>query len=294
MKKLFVVLIGILVVIVALSFTKDLIIKASIEKGVETITGLRLSMQGLRVGIINTFLRVKGLELFNPKGYKDRIMLDMPEIYVDYDLPAIIKGKIHLKEMRMNLREFTVIKNEAGELNLNSLKVVQAEKEGKRAQVKKAQVKEKGKVPEIQIDSLELKIGKVVYKDYSKGKIPSVKEFNINLNERYENVTDPYSLVSLIVVRALTNVAIAGLIDFDLQSLQGTISGVLATTQKATVEVMEKTQEIIKGTTQKTQEVAGQTTQKAQEIVEETAQTLQKATEGLTDTLKLPFNLEKE
>ncbi|MEA3560168.1 MAG: hypothetical protein U9R31_00140 [Candidatus Omnitrophota bacterium] len=281
MKKLLVVLIGVLVLILALSFTKDIIIKTFIEKGVETTTGLRLSMRGFRAGIIDTFVRVEDLELFNPRGYKDRIMLKMPEIYIDYDLPAVIRGKVHLKQMRINLEEFVVVKNEAGKLNLDSLKVVQAGKENKETQaketgVKQAQTKEKEGLPEIQIDSLELKIGKVVYKDYSKGGVPSVKEFNINLDERYENVTNPYSLVSLIVVRALTNTAIAGLVDFDLQGLEGMASDVLETVQKTTTGVVGKTQEAIKGTTQKTQEVIEQTAQQIQGV------------------LKLPFGLEKE
>ena len=281
MKKLLVVLIGVLVLVLALSFTKDIIIKTFIEKGVETVTGLRLSMQGFKAGIINTFVRIEDLKLFNPRGYKDRIMLKMPEIYVDYDLPAAIKGKVHLKQMRINLEEFVVVKNEAGKLNLDSLKVVQAGKENKKTrvketEVKQAQTKEKERLPEIQIDSLELKIGKVVYKDYSKGGVPSVKEFNINLDERYENVTNPYSLVSLIVVRALANTAIAGLVDFDLQGLEGMTSNMLETVQKTTTGVMGKTQEAIKETTQKTQEVIEQTAQQIQGV------------------LKLPFGLEKE
>jgi hypothetical protein len=168
-------------------------------------------------------------------------MLDMPEIYVDYNLPAVFKGKVHLEEMRIDMNEFIVVKNEKGELNLNSLKVVQAQKEAE-----KPETKEKGKVPEIQIDNLELKIGKVVYKDYSEGGTPSVKEFNINLKEKYRNIKNPYALVSLIVVKALMNTTIASLIDFDLGELQSTISDTLLTAQKVAEEAREKAEEAIK------------------------------------------------
>ena len=271
MKKPVIVLIVILVIGLALSFSKDIIVKALVEKGVEVVTGLCMDMQGLRVGIINTLVKINGLRLFNPRGYKDKIMLDMPEIYVDYNLPAIIKGKIHLEEIRINLREFTVVKNEQGKLNLDFLKVVRAQKEGRKPQAKEAAAGEKSKAPEIQIDSLELKIGRVVYKDYS-GAVPSTREFKINLDQKYENITNPYALVSLIVVKALANTTIAGLADFDLQGLEQTISGTLQTAQKAATGVVGKTQEVTGQTVEAVKKTAGE----------------------LTEMLKLPFGSKEE
>ena len=273
MKKPLTILIGILAILLVLSFVKDMLIKTSVEKGVELVTGLPLRMRSLNVGIIRTLVGIKNLKLFNPKGYPDKVMLDMPEIYIDYNLPAIFKGKIHLEEMRINMREFTVVKNKKGELNLDSLKVVQAQKKSRAPQEK-----EKGKIPEIQIDLLELKIGKVVYKDYSKGGAPSIKEFNVNLNERYENITNPYSLVSLIVVKTLMNTTIASLADFDLKGLQGTISDTLASAQKMATEAAAQAQEVVT-----------QTQQKAQKAIEETKEALQKKAKELKETFKLPF-----
>lgn len=285
MKKLGMIVITIIVAVVVLSFFKDVIIKTSVEKGVEMVTGLQLRVSSFRVGIINTLVGIRNLRLYNPKGYQDKIMLDMPEIYVDYDLPAIVQGNVHLNEMRINMSEFMVVKNEKGELNLDALKVVQAEKEGK-----KPQEKDKGKaeMPEIRIDELELKIGKVVYKDYSGGGKPSVKEFKVNLNERYENITDPYKLVSLIVVKALMNTTIANLTNFDLGGLQGTVSDTLATAQKAAMEAVGQAQQVV-GQTAKQAEVAVKETEKA---VQETTKALEDAAKGLQGAFKNPFGEE--
>jgi hypothetical protein len=298
MKKVLYVVIGILIAVVVLSVFKDVLIKASVEKGTEIVTGLRLSIQGFKVGIIKTLVGIRNLKLFNPKGFQDKVMLDMPEIYVNYDLPAIFRGKIHLEEMRIDMKEFMVVKNKKGELNLDSLKVVKAQKEGE-----KPEEKDKGKVkiPEIQIDSLELKVGKVIYKDYSRGGAPSVKEFNVNINERYENITNPYSLVSLLVVKALMNTTIANLTNFDLQGLSGTVSETLASAQKLATEAVVQAGETIKQTTkvaqeavQGTQKAAQATVGEAEEAVKETAGTLKKTTEGLTDMLKMPFGSKEE
>jgi len=287
MKKILTVVIGVIAILLILSFVKDMFIKTSVEKGVELVTGLPLKMRSLNVGIINTLVNIRDLKLFNPVGYKDKIMLDMPEVYVDYNLPSIIKGKIHMQKMRLNLKEFTVIKNERGELNLDSLKVVQAQKEGRQPQEKEA-----GKAPEMQIDSLELKIGKVVYKDYSKGGAPSVQEFKVNLDEKYKNIRDPYSLVSLIVVKTLMNTTIARLTDFDLKGLQGSISDTLATAQKVAAETAAQAKEVLDKTAVQARQAAQEASQKAQEAVESTTESLKKTTEDLKKSFKLPFGSE--
>jgi len=286
-KKPITILVGILAILLVLSFAKDMIVKVSVEKGVQVVTGLPLKIRGFNVGIIKTLVGIKDLRLFNPKGYKDKIMLDMPEIYVDYDLPAIFKGKIHLQEMRINMKQFTVVKNENGELNLDSLKVVQAQKEGKKPQEKTA--KEGGKAPEIQIDSLKLKIGKVIYKDYSRGGAPSVKEFNINLDEEYENITDPYSLVSLIIVKTLMNTTIASLTNFDLGGLKGTVSDTLASAQKVMGEAAAQAEAAVQEGARQAQEAAAQAQKEAEKALTDAQKSIQDATKGLQEKIKLPF-----
>lgn len=278
MKKTIFVIIAIIITAMILSLAKDAIIKTGVEKGVEVITGLKLRFGSFKVGIINTLVDIRGMTLFNPSGYEDRIMADMPEIYVKYDLPAIIQGKVHLPEVRLNLREFVVVKNENGELNLNSLKVVQAQKGARRPGGGEAV-----KVPEIQIDSLELKIGRVVYKDYAKGGASSVQEFNINLDEKYSNIRDPYSLVSLIVVRSLTNTTVANLTGFNLQGLQGTVYDTLKTAKQLSQQAVTTAEETVKQTIQTT----GTAAKKAEE-------TVSKAAGVLTGILKSPFGSKEE
>jgi len=173
MKVVKTILIGLLVVMLVLGVGKDVIAKIAIEKGANIVTGLSLNIGNLKIGLLKTLVAIKDLKLYNPRGFEDRVMLDMPEIYVDYDFPEIIKGKIHLYEMRINLQEFVVVKNTKGELNLDALKPVQKEQEAKTSTSVVKQ--DSGKTPAILIENLELKIGKVIYKDYSKGGKPEVQ-----------------------------------------------------------------------------------------------------------------------
>jgi len=266
MKKFLAILVIVLVVIVVLVLAKDVIIKASVEKGAEVVTGLKLNIGSLKVGIFKPVVEIKDFKLLNPANFPDRTMVDMPEIYVNYDLPAIMGGKIHLPEARLALKEFIVVKNAKGELNLDALKNVQAHKTGKAPA---------GKAPEIQIDVLKLSIGKVIYKDYSRGGTPSVREFNVNLNESYTNVNNPYTLASLIVVKALMNTSIASLTHFDLKGLQGTVGNVLGSAQK----------------------IASTAVTTAQETAKQAAKTAAEATKAAKDTvqgvLKNPFGTAK-
>jgi len=266
MKKFLTILIVLAVVIFVVALAKDFIIKVSVEKGVDIVTGLKLNIGSLKVGVLKPVVDIKNLKLLNPSNFPDRTMVDMPEIYVNYDLRSIMGGTIHLPEVRMALKEFVVVKNANGELNLDALKNIQAQKSGKSPT---------GKAPQIKIDLLKLSIGKVIYKDYSRGAPPDVKEFDINLNESYTNVDNPYSLASLIVVKALMNTSIAALTHFDLKGLQGTVGGVLSSAQKMTSTAVATAQET------------------AKQAVKTATETATKAEETVKGILKNPFSSSK-
>ena len=134
MKKILTsVIVAVLAVVLVVGIAKNPIAKFSVEKAVEVVTGLKLSIGNLNIGILKTLVGINDLKLFNPSGYEDKVMLDMPEIYVDYDLPAILGGKIHLRTVRLNMSEFVVVKNAKGELNLDALNVVKEQKGEKKA-----------------------------------------------------------------------------------------------------------------------------------------------------------------
>lgn len=269
MRKSFIIISIIFALLVAVFFGKNLIVKTSVKAGVKAMTGLKLNIKSMNVGILNSLIGIDGLQLFNPPGFVDELMVDLPEVYVDYDLGAFIKRKVHLEEVRLNLKEFSVIKNEKGELNLDSLRVVEEEKEEK-IEGEEEKEKEKTKMPELQIDVLELKIGKVVYKDYSKGTPPKSKEFNVNIDERYEDITDPRAFISLIIVKALKNTTIARLTNFNLGALQENVAGKLKETTQKVMETADKVIETGKDDVEKKVKEA------AKETIEKTTDTLKK------------------
>jgi hypothetical protein len=271
----------VLVLLIALFFGKNVVIKTSVTAGVRTMTGLKLSIRGMDFGIFKTLIGINELQLYNPSGFVDELMFDVPEIYVDYDLGAFMKGRTHLEEVRLHLKEFIVVKNEAGELNLDSLKVVKEEEkevidEGK---------KEKTKTRELQIDVLELRIDKVVYKDYSKGTPPKVKEYNVNIDDRFENITDPKTFGRLIIVKALKNTTIASLTNFDLGKLQRGISGTVRKTAEKALETPGRAIEIGKDAGEKAKETAEEKVKKAIEAEKKAGEKVKKTAKEAVEKL---------
>ncbi len=220
MKKFFTNLAVILVAaVVLLAVGKNVIAKSAIERVARAMTGCELRIGNLNIGLLSSKILVNNLQLHNPPSFADRIMVDLPELYVSYDPSRIFSGKPHLRELRVHLRELMVVKNAKGELNLMALKPKQSgQPENKN--------NNPGGAPPISIDLFRLKVEKVIYKDYSRGVAPFVQEFNINLDESYQNVSNINAIVPLIVKKALLNTAIASLANFNVDDLISNFSAV--------------------------------------------------------------------
>lgn len=232
MKKVLLVLLVLVMVVATMIVFRDAIVKFSVQKAVAIVTGLKIDIGNLHIGIVKPVVHIRDLKLFNPDHFIDRVMVDIPEIYVDYHLPSIVGRKFYFPQIRLSVKEVVVIKSAQGELNLDALKSVQAQKKdpkGERSQ----EPKKTGPMPQIKVDELHLDIGRVVYKDYSKKSDPEIMMFNINLKEVYHDVNDPFVLVNLIITRALANTTISSLIKFDLRTLKSAVGGVVSGTGNA-------------------------------------------------------------
>ena len=212
---------------------KNLMARSAIVAGVKAVTGLTLDVGSMDVGLFNTAIGVKDLRLRNPAGFADPYMMEVPEFYVHYDLGAFFKHRVHLESVRLHLKQFTVIKERQGQLNLDALKVVRTSKAGSPKPAESAP----GQAPEIQVDRLDLKIGSVVFKDYSGGGTPRVQTFAVNVDEQYEHITNPQTLAALIVSRALIRTSIAKLTGLELNALQSQIGGQVQRVAQAAVAV---------------------------------------------------------
>ncbi len=120
---------------------RNIIIKTAVTNACHKATGLRLYVGGLDLALFSPKVQVKDLKLYNPEGYTEKIMFDIPELYADCDLADTFSGKPHLREMRLHLAKLVVERSKDGRLNLQSLKPAGSNKEG--AKPAKEEQKEK-------------------------------------------------------------------------------------------------------------------------------------------------------
>ena len=261
-RTIFIIVVSLLLGAVLL---KNFIAKAALIGGVKAVTGLSTEVHDLNVGLFTPFVRIKGLRVLNPRGFPDRTMVHVPEFYVTYDLGSFMQGHAHLPLLLLRLEEFNVVRAADGRLNLNSVTAL----EGARVRGGTG-TRQAGRAPEFQIDVLELKVGKVFYKDYTTNP-PVVKEFAVNIDERYEHITNPYTLAGLVVSRALIKTSVAQLAHFDVKGLEAGVR-----------ETLKQSADLL-GTT------LTEGTHAAGEVSKGALGTAKDATETTTNTLKKLF-----
>jgi uncharacterized protein involved in outer membrane biogenesis len=227
MKKLGIIVGIIVVVFVLLLVFKNILIKLAVEEGIKKVTGLELTIGTIDVGLLAPKVDVTDMRLLNPARFPDKVMIDIPKFLVDFELASFFKKRAHFKTVELNLKELMVVRNKERKLNIDALTAVGEKRQQGGKTVEQKETKQKQKTPQVTIDKLMLKIGKVVYKDYSLGATPFTKTFTIGINEVYRDVTDPNKLVMLIIVRALEGTGIAQLANFDLGALKADVSDTL-------------------------------------------------------------------
>jgi len=254
MKKKGVNFLLILIVLLAAVFIgKDLLIRVGVEQAVKAVTGLPLKIDSLKVGLAPTTIDIRGMRLFNPPGFAESLMIDIPEIYVDYNLAEMLTGKVHLNDVRLDLNEFIVVKSKEGAVNINYLKTIQ----------EKLPPPKPGQEP-VKIDNLTLKMNRVVYKDYAKGGAePVVKEIKLGIDQTYKDIKDLNTIIAIIVVKAVSQTALSnipGLDTVNVKELNSLFSGTLKGATDSTKVILKETTGTLKNTEQGLKETAGKIT----------------------------------
>lgn len=219
MKKPIKIAIAVVVVLFALNIAKNGLVQFAMGSGISAATHVPVSIGGTNLSLFAGSIKVTNFKLKNPWGYKDKVMVDVPLIFIDFDMSSIGKPKLRFEDVQVHLKEVTIVKNAKGEVNVNALKP-KKDDQGKPAPKKAA--------PKFHIDKLTLSIDKVVYKDYTGGGKPNVQTFDVNIKNRtFTHMEDPTAIVSVIMLEALTRTSIAKIADLDTSFLTDNAKGIL-------------------------------------------------------------------
>lgn len=211
MKKIRKILIIAVVSIFALGIFKDQVIKSVVTVAATQVVGAPVHIDGLSLGVFKQSVRISGFKIYNPPGFSKSILVDLSKINVAYDLGALFKKRLHLFLVEIGIKEMGLEKNDKGELNVDSLKVVR--------QGSSQEAKASAQMP-MQLDIVKLKIGKIILRDYAR-KDPTIKVYDIDIDKSYKNITSAQQLAALILAEPMKAAGIQGAKIYGVAMLAG-------------------------------------------------------------------------
>ncbi|MCK5580276.1 MAG: hypothetical protein KAJ18_03290 [Candidatus Omnitrophica bacterium] len=201
-KKWLKVLVVVVVCVFALGVIKDVLIKTAVTVGAKQVLGTPVKIGKFHLGILTQKIYIKDFKMYQPEGFPEGVLIDIPEINIKCNVLALLKGKIHLPLIVFDLKEMVLVRNTEGALNLDALKIAEKEEEVEEPKDVSQEKKEKktSKETAMQIDVMTLKIGKLVQKDYSKGDQPVVSVMNIDKDKTYKDIKSAAQLARILLV----------------------------------------------------------------------------------------------
>jgi len=155
------VLAGVIVLLLALILWRDVVLKAVAEHSIEDETGLRAVIGELKTTLGSGAVRVRDLKLYNPPEFGGRLMADVPELVVDLDAAQAADGKLHFRQLKLNLAELNVVRNAAGRFNLDGVE----KRIRERLHQRRKKRGEKFRFEFAGIERLQLNLGQILYAD---------------------------------------------------------------------------------------------------------------------------------
>ena len=172
-------LIAVLGVLLGLAVTgllfRDSILKLAARKTLQACTGMRVEIAKFKTGLHTPAIEMQGFKLHNYPEFGDSVLLDVPDLLVEFDSELAAQGKLRFKQLRVNLAELNVIRDAAGRWNIEKVEKEMTERNAARTNRNERRFEFAG------IEDLRLTIGRINYTDMQK---PSrSRQINVNLRD---------------------------------------------------------------------------------------------------------------
>ena len=101
----------------------DPVIKAMAEKRLTHSFGMKVTIDDLDVGIFRSEITISGLKIFHRQEFGGQPLLEMPELYVDYNWKALRQRKVlHFERVRLHLQRVNLVADTTGKTFFNQYK----------------------------------------------------------------------------------------------------------------------------------------------------------------------------
>ena len=166
MKKFLRWLIGVLLVLLGLAVLallfRDSLLKMAACKTVQATTGMRVEIAKFKTGLRTAAIEIQGFKLYNYPEFGDSLLLDVPDLLVEFDSELASTGKLRFKRLYVNLAELNVIRDASGRWNIEKVEKEMTERNAARTNRSERKLEFAG------IDQMRLTLGRINYTDMEK------------------------------------------------------------------------------------------------------------------------------
>jgi hypothetical protein len=194
----------VLAVVLAVIFflSLDTVLRLVVQHNIRAQTGMEAEIGKFHLGLMEPVIHVENFKLYNPAEFGGTPFLNIPEIHVEYDQPALKRGEIHLTLLRFNLGELDIVKNQAGQTNLFSLGAAVPTPKNVAKSNGLDEIKSRTGLDFKGIDVLNVSVGTAKYIDLKDSQNNREQKIGIE-NQVINNVTNAANLTGLAVLVAL-------------------------------------------------------------------------------------------
>lgn len=175
---------------------KDTIIKEITVKRLRDETGMDVRIGKMHVRLFDSIVSLEQVVVYNGAEFGGAPLLDVPDLHLEYDWDALVRNKLHLRLLRIYLREIHVVENQHGQNNMQEF--LRRLRDTPSVSRPGGQGGGGGDLMFDRIDVLNLSAGKVRYTNMRFPKRNHENEVGIR-NEMIQNVRTPEDLTAIVM-----------------------------------------------------------------------------------------------
>lgn len=176
-------IVGLAVLFAVLALAWMILLPVVVRRLARTRTGFGVRMQSLYCNPFAARLRMQGVTVTNPSGFPRRDFLDVRDLEVDARPGSLFSRDWEIDDASVHLAGITLVRDARGRVNLWQFA---------HALRGPAATPPAGSAPahRFLIRRLTVRVDRVVVADYSHGGRPAVREYTVDFNHTYTNVSD--------------------------------------------------------------------------------------------------------
>ncbi|MCF7668259.1 MAG: AsmA family protein [Verrucomicrobia bacterium] len=110
--------IGFVLVVAILFLFRNQILTKITENSLSTALGRRVEIETFKLGSSRPLVEIHGMRIFNNAEFGGGEFIDINEFTLEYDKEALSDDRLHLKLLKLDIREINIVRDESGNSNI--------------------------------------------------------------------------------------------------------------------------------------------------------------------------------